>query len=107
MTLSYRTTREILEHALPIAEGNKTVYDDLDDGVDNLSGFRSVLHGSTPTLIGYQNWPDELAGLGTLLQGWHDERKSSAQSATRRARSPRPDATARSGLRRSFVCLSY
>ncbi|AYF30487.1 DNA helicase [Micromonospora tulbaghiae] len=73
LTLSYRTTREILEHALRIAEGNKTVYDDLDDGVDNLSGYRSVLHGPTPTFLGYQNWPSELAGVGTLLQGWRDE----------------------------------
>ncbi len=73
LTLSYRTTREILEHALRIAEGDKTVYDDLDDGVDNLSGYRSVLNGPTPTFTGYQNWPDELAGVGTLLRGWRDE----------------------------------
>ncbi|GAB3970907.1 UvrD-helicase domain-containing protein [Plantactinospora veratri] len=73
LTLSYRTTRQILLHALRIAEGDKTVYDDLDDGTDHLTGYRSVLHGPAPILTAYRNWDEELVGLGTLLKHWMDE----------------------------------
>jgi superfamily I DNA/RNA helicase len=81
LTLSYRTTREILECALRIAEGDKTVYADLDDGVDRLSGYRSVLRGPAPALIGYPNWNDELAGLGALLEHWRDELSTDASGS--------------------------
>jgi superfamily I DNA/RNA helicase/mRNA-degrading endonuclease RelE of RelBE toxin-antitoxin system len=73
LTLSYRTTREILRQALRIAEGNKAVYDDLDDGVDHLTGYRSVLHGPKPILSAYPSWDEELTGLGALLNAWKAE----------------------------------
>ncbi|GGR35296.1 UvrD-helicase domain-containing protein [Streptomyces roseolus] len=77
LTLSYRTTKEILTEALrvvdPVKRGQKVSYDDLDDGTDNLAGYRSVLHGPAPAFTPYDTWDDELAGLATTLAAWRSE----------------------------------
>ncbi|GAA2629872.1 ATP-dependent helicase [Streptomyces spororaveus] len=77
LTLSYRTTREILADALRVVEprnsGQKVGYDDLDDGTDNLAGYRSVLHGPAPSFTPYETWDAELAGLATTLTTWRDD----------------------------------
>ena len=70
LTLSYRTTREILARALALMSDE--TYDDLDDGDDSLSGYRSVLHGPVPELRGYTSWEDELIGLGKQLAAWSE-----------------------------------
>ncbi|MFF3623938.1 UvrD-helicase domain-containing protein [Streptomyces sp. NPDC002467] len=71
LTLSYRTTKEILAQALSMMSGES--YDDLDEGTDTLTGYRSVLHGPVPDLHGYTTWEDELDGLATTLRNWGDE----------------------------------
>lgn len=77
LTLSYRTTKEILAEALrvvdPKSKNEKVTYDDLDDGTDTLAGYRSVLHGPKPDLQRYDTWDDELAGLATTLNAWREE----------------------------------
>ncbi|MGW4814095.1 UvrD-helicase domain-containing protein [Kitasatospora cineracea] len=77
LTLSYRTTKEILTEALRVVAsatpGQKVSYDDLDDGTDNLAGYRSVLHGPAPTFTPYDTWDDELAGLAATLTAWREE----------------------------------
>jgi superfamily I DNA/RNA helicase/mRNA-degrading endonuclease RelE of RelBE toxin-antitoxin system len=73
LTLSYRTTREILAKAIGIAEGDKVTYDDLNDGTDSLAGYRSVLRGPQPTFTGYRTWEQELHALGERLTSWWDE----------------------------------
>ncbi|WP_327301333.1 UvrD-helicase domain-containing protein [Streptomyces goshikiensis] len=77
LTLSYRTTREILADALRVVEprnsAQKVGYDDLDDGTDNLAGYRSVLHGPAPSFTPYDTWDAELAGFATTLAAWRDE----------------------------------
>ncbi|WP_405387792.1 AAA family ATPase [Streptomyces sp. NBC_01102] len=70
LTLSYRTTREILGSALGVLEG--TEYDDLDGGTDELSGYRSVLHGVRPTLRSAGSWQDELDLVADQVLAWHD-----------------------------------
>ncbi|EXG82023.1 UvrD-helicase domain-containing protein [Cryptosporangium arvum] len=77
LTLSYRTTREILTTALEIMSG-ETV-DDLDDGTDTLEGYRSVLHGPAPDLRGYASWNDELHGLVETVRWWHTEFEASGR----------------------------
>lgn len=72
LTLSYRTTREILALALRISDAALT-YDDLDDGTDTLAGYRSVLHGPAPTLRGFATWTDELTNLATTLARWIED----------------------------------
>ncbi|WP_329129075.1 UvrD-helicase domain-containing protein [Streptomyces caniferus] len=77
LTLSYRTTKEILAEALrvvdPKSKNEKITYDDLDDGTDTLAGYRSVLHGPKPDFQRYDTWDDELAGLATTLNAWREE----------------------------------
>lgn len=71
LSLSYRTTKEILARALTVMSGE--AYDDLDEGADTLAGYRSVLHGPTPELHGFATWEDELDGLAEILRTWLDE----------------------------------
>ncbi|MFE9559351.1 UvrD-helicase domain-containing protein [Streptomyces sp. NPDC006703] len=49
LTLSYRTTQEILDQAARVVE--RETYDDLDDGTDNLDGYHSLLRGPTPDFV--------------------------------------------------------
>ncbi|MEZ0064315.1 mRNA-degrading endonuclease RelE of RelBE toxin-antitoxin system [Streptacidiphilus sp. MAP12-20] len=71
LTLSYRTTKEILAKALTVMSGE--TFDDLDDGTDTLAGYRSVLHGPAPDLLPHVTWAEELAGLAGTLLAWHQE----------------------------------
>jgi superfamily I DNA/RNA helicase len=70
LTLSYRTTREILGSAIGVLEG--TDYDDLDGGTEDLAGYRSVLHGLRPSLRGAESWDEELDLVMEQLQAWRD-----------------------------------
>ncbi|MCG3038980.1 UvrD-helicase domain-containing protein [Streptomyces sp. S1A] len=87
LTLSYRTTKEILAEALRVVEPKnksaKVVYDDLDDGTDTLAGYRSVLHGPKPDFIRYDTWDDELAGLAATLKAWREELSTDDSGAPR------------------------
>lgn len=71
LTLSYRTTREILAQAVGVVRG--VSYDDLDDGTDQLDGYRSVLRGPKPEIVGAPTWADELAGLTETIRAWLDD----------------------------------
>ncbi|MFY1632467.1 UvrD-helicase domain-containing protein [Solwaraspora sp. WMMB335] len=68
LTLSYRTTRQILADALEIMTGE--VYDDLDGGEENLTGYRSVLHGPRPVLRGAATWAQERDLIAEQLRDW-------------------------------------
>lgn len=70
LTLSYRTTREILGSAIGILEG--TDYDDLDGSTEDLAGYRSVLHGGRPSLRRADSWDEELDLVVDQVQAWHD-----------------------------------
>ena len=71
LTLTYRSTREILavaERLLGTAQ-----WDDLDSGTDSLDGYRSVLRGPRPELRQYRSWQEELnAMLGHLKECGRD-----------------------------------
>lgn len=75
LTLSYRTTREILNRAMEVVnpKSDQITFDDLDDGTDNLDGYRSVLRGPAPELVRCESWDDELAQLATTLRAWRRE----------------------------------
>ncbi|MEU9624101.1 UvrD-helicase domain-containing protein [Streptomyces sp. NPDC088251] len=75
LTLSYRTTKEILARAMQVvdAKGNAPAYDDLDDGTDTLAGYRSVLRGPIPELAPCDTWDDELTQLAATLHAWREE----------------------------------
>lgn len=70
LTLSYRTTREILSYSTGIVEPQRAEFDDLDDGTESLNGYRSVLRGPIPERVGYSSWREELDGLAQTLHAW-------------------------------------
>lgn len=61
LRLNYRTTQEIRAWAVSILHGISV--DDLDQGVDSLDGYVSLLRGTTPELVPYASQKEELAGL--------------------------------------------
>ncbi|WFE53635.1 UvrD-helicase domain-containing protein [Micromonospora sp. WMMD1155] len=68
LTLSYRTTRQILADALQIMSGE--VYDDLDGGEENLAGYRSLLRGGRPVFRGAATWAQERDLIVEQLRDW-------------------------------------
>ncbi|MFJ9647474.1 UvrD-helicase domain-containing protein [Streptomyces sp. NPDC101206] len=68
LTLSYRTTRQILRSALDVL--GETAYDDLDGSQETLAGYRSVLSGNQPTGHAYPDWATEREGIAALIQSW-------------------------------------
>ncbi|MBM0255495.1 UvrD-helicase domain-containing protein [Micromonospora sp. 4G55] len=70
LTLSYRTTRQILATALELLSGE--VYDDLDGGKDTLAGYRSLLRGGKPTFRGASTWEQEKNLIAAQMQAWRD-----------------------------------
>jgi superfamily I DNA/RNA helicase len=70
LTLSYRSTKQILTKAIQIIAPAAVSYDDLDDSTETIDGYRSVLRGPIPEIIHYPTWQDELAGLVTTVADW-------------------------------------
>ncbi|CAH9418058.1 Putative DNA helicase [Streptomyces globisporus] len=68
LTLSYRTTRQILGSALGVLSGES--FDDLDGSTEDLAGYRSVLTGSLPQLHGCEDWESEQESIAALLADW-------------------------------------
>jgi mRNA-degrading endonuclease RelE of RelBE toxin-antitoxin system len=68
LTLSYRTTRQILGTALGLLSGE--TYDDLDGGSEDLAGYRSLLRGDQPSLLGVSSWADEQRLVSRQVQTW-------------------------------------
>ena len=46
------------------------VYDDLDGGEENLTGYRSLLRGDRPTFRGAPTWAQELELVADRLRAW-------------------------------------
>lgn len=70
LSLSYRTTRQILRSALNIL--GEEQYDDLDGGSENLAGYRSVLSGAVPDLHPARDWEEEREAIAALIASWGD-----------------------------------
>ncbi|NHI05494.1 helicase [Streptomyces sp. KO7888] len=68
LSLSYRTTRQILRSALNLL-GEET-YDDLDGSSETLAGFRSVLSGGVPDLHRFDDWLSEREAIAALIESW-------------------------------------
>ncbi|RJO74931.1 DNA helicase [Nocardia panacis] len=46
-------------------------WDDLDEGSDDLTGYRSVLRGNPPRSRPYPTWETELDGITDQISEWH------------------------------------
>ncbi|MDH6625673.1 superfamily I DNA/RNA helicase/mRNA-degrading endonuclease RelE of RelBE toxin-antitoxin system [Streptomyces sp. LBL] len=68
LSLSYRTTRQILRSALGVL--GETTYDDLDGSEETLAGYRSVLSGGLPAGHAFPDWAAEREGVAALIQEW-------------------------------------
>ncbi|WP_406401443.1 UvrD-helicase domain-containing protein [Streptomyces uncialis] len=68
LSLSYRTTRQILRSALDVL--GETAYDDLDGSEETLAGYRSVLSGRPPTGHAFPDWAAEREGVAALIEEW-------------------------------------
>lgn len=67
LRVNYRTTDEIRRFAVAILEGLSV--DDLDAGLDTTQGYKSLLHGAPPTLIGCTNLEAEVAEIARWVKG--------------------------------------
>lgn len=70
LTLSYRTTRQILGSALGVLSGES--FDDLDGNAETLAGYRSVLSGARPELHPSTDWEAEREAITELISQWGD-----------------------------------
>jgi superfamily I DNA/RNA helicase/mRNA-degrading endonuclease RelE of RelBE toxin-antitoxin system len=70
LTLSYRTTRQILGSALGVLSGES--FDDLDGNAETLAGYRSVLSGARPELHPSPDWETEREAIAELISEWDD-----------------------------------
>ncbi|BCL23630.1 UvrD-helicase domain-containing protein [Streptomyces tuirus] len=68
LSLSYRTTRQILRSALGVL--GETKYDDLDGSEETLAGYRSVLSGGLPAGHAFPDWASEREGVAALIEEW-------------------------------------
>ncbi|MFF0451092.1 UvrD-helicase domain-containing protein [Streptomyces sp. NPDC004609] len=68
LSLSYRTTRQILRSALDVL--GETAYDDLDGSEETLAGYRSVLSGRQPIGHPFPDWAAEREGIADLIEEW-------------------------------------
>ncbi|GAA2963182.1 UvrD-helicase domain-containing protein [Streptomyces enissocaesilis] len=71
LTLSYRTTREILGSAGGLLAGQP--FDDMDLGDDTLDGYRSVLTGRAPEYWYAPDWQTEQRALAAMLAERHEK----------------------------------
>jgi len=58
LRLNYRTTEEIRRWAVGLLEGKDI--DDLDGGTDNHKGYKSLMHGASPIIKGFENYDKEI-----------------------------------------------
>ena len=70
LTINYRTSKEILQWCLGVAD---TEVDDLDLAGDTLAGARSVFGGPAPEVLVRKNIGDENKGLSVQVQKWFGE----------------------------------
>jgi hypothetical protein len=101
LTLTYRSTREILavaERLLGTAE-----WDDLDGGTDTLDGYRSVLRGPRPELRGYPSWQSELDGMLGHLKEWGSDVSAAVAVPERRQRTEVQDYLNFQGVRATAI----
>jgi hypothetical protein len=70
LTLNYRTTAEILAWSLGLLRGEPI--DDMDGGLESLTGCRSETHGLPPEPVGFHTEQAELDGLVHTIRTWLD-----------------------------------
>ncbi|MET9199596.1 UvrD-helicase domain-containing protein [Gordonia sp. NPDC003585] len=70
LTINYRTSREILQWTLQVADPD---VDDLDVESESLQGSRSVFGGPAPETAGFDSVEHENAGIATFIKRWEEQ----------------------------------
>lgn len=68
LRINYRTTQEILAWSTALLTGKRI--DDMDNGDESLTGYRSAFHGDLPRVRGSVTKREELEGLVAQIQEW-------------------------------------
>lgn len=68
LRLNYRTSEEIRRWAVSVLEG--AVVDDLDEGQDDLTDYRSLFNGPEPVRTGFASEAEEIEALKSWLLGF-------------------------------------
>jgi superfamily I DNA/RNA helicase/mRNA-degrading endonuclease RelE of RelBE toxin-antitoxin system len=76
LRLNYRTTEEIRRFACAVLQG--VAVDDLDDGTDDLRGYRSLMHGGPPTVHGYADSAAQARAIAGHVRALRDDGASAA-----------------------------
>ena len=71
LRINYRTTEETRSWASSILEGRD--FDDLDEGIDEQKGYRSLMNGPPPEVAGFENLQGEIGFLTSRLNKLLDE----------------------------------
>jgi len=66
LKINYRTTDETRKWAVKLLEGRKI--DDLDDGVDDQKGYKSLLHGEPPKIVNLPSFVEEVEFIANYLK---------------------------------------
>ncbi|MFJ7364041.1 UvrD-helicase domain-containing protein [Peribacillus frigoritolerans] len=66
LKVNYRTTEQIRKWAVSVINGHQ--YDDLDEGLDDQKGYKSLLHGLDPELLHFGTVEDELDFIKEFVQ---------------------------------------
>jgi superfamily I DNA/RNA helicase len=72
--LNYRTTEEIRRMAVAVLEGCEV--DDLDEGIDEVTRYKSLSHGPAPKTLDFEHLEQALASLPPLLKASRAEGRS-------------------------------
>lgn len=67
LRINYRTTEETRRFAVAVLEGQEV--DDLDEGLDTSSGYRSIMHGRPPEIGKLAGKQEEMEWVQTQIQG--------------------------------------
>jgi superfamily I DNA/RNA helicase len=76
LRLNYRTTEEIRRFACAVLQG--VAVDDLDEGTDDLRGYRSLMHGSVPTVHGCADGAAQARAIAGHIRALRDSGASEA-----------------------------
>jgi len=66
LKLNYRTTDEIRKWAVALLHGESI--DDMDDGIDSNSDYKSLYHGPAPLIKHFDNYEDEVKFIESYIK---------------------------------------
>lgn len=75
LKLNYRTTDEIRKWAVGLLKGEQI--DDLDNGIDSNSDYKSLYHGPKPLIKGFESYEDEINFIYNYIQNIKKEDEDS------------------------------